>query len=420
MNNSYDKWKETSIFSNKTENCKEQTKINQALCKICGELLEKEVFTVNDCFLELGGKNISTRVIGNRLREEGFELPESEIKLLLFKKRTLKENQYVLSRFIKPPVISYSYHANMLGVILVNKEAEDWFAMHYIYQIWNNKENLNMDFMINYESSPFIIITNYTKKQIECIKKQVKLEEFIKENIRQGNCVNIMVDWYYIPDQIIYYHKEHYMHELLITGYDEETSQYITWGFFNSTFVMRKYKYEDLVLFESEQYYGKGICMNVYESCTGTYNFNKEIFIKSMRDYYNSTNVYLDVALWTSFNNLKEGICGFNCYKKLKEHIVESVLIDLRYVSVFYEHKKCMYMRMKYINKKKLLNFDITYMVEGYKRIQEKFNKLLHQVVKFNLISYKMIEKRTDLKRKIVDLLDELEQEEKVLLSKFL
>jgi len=253
-------------------------------------------------------------------------------------------------KYLKPEVISYAHHAFPLGMIRQNSCSEMWFVSNYIYLYSRPGENM-FNFLVEYVNNPFIDMRHIYKDEFDWICQKASLEEWIKKEVVQGCAFEIMVDYYYLPSSK-FYHNEHKMHEILVIGFDNDDCYY--WDYVKGIYKESVCKWKEIVPHEDELLYGEGIKAKIIKPKNSTYIFRLESVVEQLKDYLESRNVYEKIALWGDHYRYRKCTYGMDCTKMLINYLNNNKYkrIDYRYINVFYEHKKCMRIRMEYISQK--------------------------------------------------------------------
>ena len=247
---------------------------------------------------------------------------------------------------VKPPIIAYQYHAYSLGALFQNATFIDYFMCNYI-NIFYNKRLCNKANFTSEDDKYFDEMPSFTRNTISfqnnflfdySCDSFTKMVMFMIEN---EYYINGFINEYYVPDRTSY-RSCYFRHDFLIYGYDYEQKVFNSIGY-NSNW---DYK-EHYIPFE-DFYYGiksvKGtnwihFFKNIKEY---KYSFDITNFKKQLYNYLNSVNT----------NNNLENDCfyGINVYHAFAIDIeANPKYIDLRYVRLLLEHKRCMYLRIQYL-----------------------------------------------------------------------
>jgi hypothetical protein len=249
------------------------------------------------------------------------------------------------------------------------------------------------------------------RDEFDWICNNAGLKGWIKNEIINGNAFELMVDYFYLP-QSKYFKIEHKMHEILITGYDEERCFY--WDYIDGVYKESTCNWDEVVPHSDKMLYGEGIVAKIIRRKNSIFIFNEKKVLEQLIDYSQGVNVYDKIALWGDHNRYKNCVHGIFCLYELINYLKRNKyqLIDRRYINVFYEHKKCMKIRMEYMSK-----YICGIAVEEWMDLELKWRKVLDFSVRFSiqLLRGKRNEKLYD---RIIEVIEELTIKEKYLLER--
>ena len=246
--------------------------------------------------------------------------------------------------YTKPDIISYAHHAFPLGIILTQDTAENWMLSNYITMY--AKEGMNaFNFLVNYESNPFLNIRNIYAYEMKYILHMIGLKKWTIYELKHGVAVELFVDFYYLPlsDQ---YHRIHYMHEILITGYEEDGRVYY-WGYTGNIYKENICCWEDIRIYDTNIFYGDGVAAKLYKGEKVNYQLDSDRVLTQLLLFFRSENPYKTSSLWGNYEEYKNYRYGISGMENLIDIILKNEYIDFRYINVWYEHKKLMHRRMQ-------------------------------------------------------------------------
>ena len=93
----------------------------------------------------------------------------------------------------------------------------------------------------------------------------------VKLFIDNGNFVEVISDLFYLPVSEAY-QLEHYMHEILIVGYDDEKETCIIRDYVNHSFMEIEIEQSKIVPFENRTYYADAVLTELYRNRAGMFN----------------------------------------------------------------------------------------------------------------------------------------------------
>ena len=302
-----------------------------------------------------------------------------------------------------PKVCTYHYDAYPLSVISSGKgNYNEWIMSNYI-QLCANKNIKNSDgvFLEFYGehgfSSPFLEVQKLSWKFLS--KMGINLHNVVEKVIEEGYYIYVQVDEYFIPKRWAY-NNTHYLHDLLIYGYDKSKGQYNVVGYDD------KFNYVESVISYTEFY--NGFVNNFYDleldenywadrififkyNMNGKYDFNINLVKKTISDYVNSRN---DFELYNRFKNSNENkVYGVQIYDKVLEYLEsiekEQILkLDLRIFKLLEEHKILMIERLLYMRDRGL---ELEQEVEKYYDIDRLAKQCKIFAMKYNVMNSKKI-----------------------------
>lgn len=260
------------------------------------------------------------------------------------------------------PVTCYHFESFPLAIISNYKEALPWIHSNYI-QLAFHKDFINAPvpfkfYLLDYTMVPWLTVQKLDREIYPLVNEDII--NFIKKALDLEYYIYLNVDEYYIPHRVAY-KKIHKSHDILIFGYDDETSEFSVLGY-NEKYLFAKTK----VSFElfREGFLGLNTINN---NCTqiylykfkknSNYTFRLTTVIDSLKEYL------LSIDSSEKFNSIAEPedlVFGIKCYDYLDKYLeivyIENKEIDIRYLQKLLEHKVCMFRRIKYLEQEKYLN----------------------------------------------------------------
>lgn len=284
----------------------------------------------------------------------------------------------IVKNYKKPEVISYAHHAYPLGMIRSNKNSEEWFHSNFIHMYYTEGIN-QFNFLVEYVNNPFIDMRHVYREEFDWICNEIGLKKWICSEIDRNNTFELMVDRFYLSTSE-FYQKEHKMHEILVTGYNERYCFY--WDYVNGMYQENCGYWDEIVPHNSKLLYGEGIVAKITRTKKSSFKFDFRLIIEQLEDYYYSRELYSKLALRGDHIRYKDCMFGIECIKKYINYLEENMYqrIDYRYLNVFYEHKKCMLLRIKYISNLGM-NLDVT----CWEELEIEWKKILNLALKYNL-----------------------------------
>ena len=215
------------------------------------------------------------------------------------------------------------------------------------------------------------------------------------------------------------YKKMHYMHEILILGYDDEKETYIIRDYFNHVFSEIEIEWNNVVPFERCSYYGDNVAMKLYRKRPHVFPFDRRSFILQIKDYYDSINPYYRFnCVHGSYFEPWEKMFGMVVYDKVIDYIETSEHIDYRPLRMIQEHFEGMKIKLVYIKKQKYMDLAcLDDMITYYTETSLKAETMVRLAIKQILVSE---DKKEKIRQRIVAQLNELVDTERKVLKTFI
>ena len=199
------------------------------------------------------------------------------------------------------------------------------------------------------------LLSNEYVDKSEIITSEEKME-YLKEWLDQGRYLYTFVDEYYIFDTYNY-RKNHYVHDILIFGYDRD-GLFSVIGYTKKGYSSRKIGVSDL--YQAIQ--NDNGCLFKIELKNEEYRFDIKTFKRMCIEYCDandstkSKEIYLDTASYnSSFDNrlFQEACFGLDLYQELTERLTtflpSKMWLDNRVFFLINEHKENMAYKVDYL-----------------------------------------------------------------------
>jgi hypothetical protein len=262
----------------------------------------------------------------------------------------------------RPPIIGYVVHAFPLSIIFNHNKCMPWFSCNYIQLICNTKlKNNFFDFFalctateipwVNsiYPGIPWLntySIDNYTL--IDC---DININQLIINSLMRDNYMVCHLDEFFVPNRPTY-QKEHYFHENMIYGFNNNKNEYDILGFdnkgiFNSTKISYAQFEQASIDLASKNHDLKFLSLKNDFS----YNLDLNCIINQLLDYLNGENSSSGYTILR--NPTRDFVYGTKIYNQLIKYLrllYNNIGVsDIRPFHILWEHKKCMVLRIEYI-----------------------------------------------------------------------
>ncbi|MCL2250082.1 MAG: hypothetical protein FWC13_12540 [Oscillospiraceae bacterium] len=253
---------------------------------------------------------------------------------------------------VKEPLIScYTAYGTLFSIL--PKELDPWIYSNFIQlvynELWGTYTFEGHKFLL--EDCPGFRIYKTQRGKIEDDGKT--LINMIRNAIDVDEYVYFFVDKYYISADKLYHGKQHFEHELLIYGYDEDVDiLYVADNFADGKFAFSTCPSTDVekgfMLLDGSKSYTEDfrtfkILRNEYPLDIKKIKHDLNAFLTSQKAYY--------------MNKEQEMIFGVeifdNMEKQLNRRVADGRPIDVRGFHMLYEHLLLMKERVKYMMGKK-------------------------------------------------------------------
>ena len=260
-----------------------------------------------------------------------------------------------------PPIKCFLHHAFPLGVFWNENDENimNWFCLNYNYILAGTRpRDYFCTFLLNFSSIPFLQKREIYGDELERYLTKHKFSTLVKEEIDNGNLVEVLADMFYLKENLSF-GNDHYMHEVLILGYDDEKDTYIIRDYFNRIFREVEIPQSNVIPFENCSYYGDNVVIKLYRKRTNIFPFDIRAFILQVSDYYNSVNPYYRIScVHGTYFEPWEKVFGMEAYDKVIEFVKESRTIDYRLIRMIQEHFESMRIKLNYLKAKEYLNIE--------------------------------------------------------------
>lgn len=297
--------------------------------------------------------------------------------------------------YTKPPIRCYLHHAYPLGIIWdqQNSAFMQWFCANYNYIFSNNEdEPYYSNFFMDYSNVPFLYTQIILKDDLYYLLCNNSLENIIINFLKAQKYVLVIIDEYYLEGQWSY-KKSHHMHEILITGVDEERKKFITWAYANKTYVEKEVDYSAIVLFPGDTFYeNNSVIMKLYSKKQGDFVLTKETFINQIEDFLCGINPYYKFAGLGGYVPYKDKLFGYKIYERylieLNKVSCEQHEINYICLRVMQEHFYGMYLKLLFIKESNIFTIpECDRLLDFYKEAMDKLKAIVFLGVKHNFVS---------------------------------
>ena len=279
-----------------------------------------------------------------------------------------------------PPVKSYLHHAFPLSVMYTDDRYKMFYYMNFIQLVYNPSSGCAYDFHeFQYRHLHYF----YSDRLDDSMTKHIHcdINEFISMQIVNRYYCAAWVDAFYIPDEL-FYKQRHITHGILIYQYDDEKREYQALAYTNknSTYQTITVPYDCFTkAFQSDFF----AMLDFFKLNFGMLpKFNEEIARKKLQAYLHSEDYDLDDNKNTPKKDAT--LYGKNVCYSLRDYIAEcstnKSVIDLRYITIFTEHKKSILETLKLFEP----NENIIEFEKCYTQMKRLCEKLLILAIRYN------------------------------------
>ena len=336
-----------------------------------------------------------------------------------------------------PPVYGYLHHAYPLSVLATREDYIPWFHSHYLQLYCPSYFTIKsmildraskLDFYIHplytiehphYTQfvSPWLDHTWIDRALLSGINSDIIL--FLFSCINSNRYIELSVDMFYI-EKSPSYKKWHFIHEIIVYGYDNNSSSFnVQIGFGESgAFTMTKIPFEDLATAISQtnlqgHYFQRGLCLFEYIE-NAHFPFDLNFVLTQLKDYYHGHD---SSRHFPFIYSKKKYVYGSETYKFLYDYLhflIENPHnADIRPFHIFWEHKKCMRSHTAYMVMKDYISPD--------SGITQQCLTIERQAAHLRLILLRYRKNRNAQSISyVLDLLTRIQVEEKVMLDMLL
>ena len=333
----------------------------------------------------------------------------------------------------EPPVTSYLFSMYPLSIMRPHMAFTPWICSNYI-QLYHYKDHF-LRFYVNplspkggkknyyFVTCPFLDVQRLEQRII--LRTYDDVVQFVISSIEEDCHVQLDVDYYYLPSTEPY-RRFHFMHELLVSGYDDtnqtfEISGYNgSWNYHIATITFDElYQAVNTVninapsgnLYQADQLEESPMVFLYRIDNRKTYEINIRQICELLSDYLESVNTAEKYRML--FVPEEEGLWGVSVYSYLTESLdrgrnLETLTIPLR---VLWEHKKVMTERIRYLEERGY--------IDSGNRLFEEYSEITRMTNHARWLFLKCLKKpKVSLVRSAIAILQETAENEYHLLVK--
>lgn len=305
----------------------------------------------------------------------------------------------------EPLIKNYPQHAFYLSIISDKEECLPWIFSNYTNMYLSNWKNdgFFIDYFVQTPEHHFHPWFKDSQRlhRNSILNTNIEFIVFLKQQINLGYYIWLHVDEYYIPQTYSYNKKKSFSHAILIYGYEDKTKTFkimafLEYGKYSKSEVdysMLQQAFLGCEIYDDYLNYIHLLKLNPEIHNGKTYGFDISIFIKDIKDYYESKNIMEDYKKFYDISLYDDRTFGLNIYIELRKyfivHLDKKIDVNTRLLYTLFEHKKFMNMKLDYIQKNGYYNFD-PQLIEGFHELETKVRILLNTFLKYRLTNNKL------------------------------
>jgi len=327
----------------------------------------------------------------------------------------------------KPAVKCFLYDACPLSILANTEDYLGWFYSNYI-QLFCSKNVLDDGFLFlefygknQAFTSPWLKRQHLSRQALA--HTQQDIVRFVIENINLEYYFYGHLDDFYVPFREGY-QSYHFMHDLMIYGYDEEERKFYALAYDQDSmfgnFEISFSAFEQGVKAGAEDpdmpYWYDWVYLFKFNA-QGQYEFDLKLVEELLHDYLWGINTSeKDRTSSNPWPNRNKAF-GMEVYPYMKiyyEHLLNHKMkFDIRIMSLLIEHKSCMLQRIKYLQEKGYIE-GLEPLYQSYAEVEKKFNIFLSLMIKYRVTG------KSACIENIIHSLDEVAHKERLILTALL
>lgn len=255
---------------------------------------------------------------------------------------------------VNPPLItSFTGYAHGLSILVQDETVLPWIFNQFV-QIRGFKKDESTHLFFNQPDLPLMCPWIETKK-VDSAEIETSIIEFIFEQLQQGFYINVTVDHFFLQPSSTY-QNNHFPHDILIYGYDEEAQVFYSADFFTSKYSFETLPFDDLVQAYqgvrdfSLEHYNRDLVFLYRYNQPSNISFDSDGYIEQVADYLHSRSSYNWFEGNDYFDSTTVGLQNYEFLcDMVNSRILEGNSWDIRPFHLLYDHKQMLLIRMKYL-----------------------------------------------------------------------
>lgn len=267
----------------------------------------------------------------------------------------------------EPWMTSYPTHAHTISILGEYPESRAWFYENYVQLFARPKRPYDYNSYTNiyapypWKACPWIISSEIPNEII--LKGWKNFNKFVCDVINEGYYIISYLDRYYMKN-LGSYHSQHYAHDTMIYGYDNDKKIIHTSDFFDGYYKNMKFDFSDInKAFESTEYDDE-ICDDFFGTVIfkphkcAYYKFSFERYQQNIINFIRSTPGDIIPSYGYKEHNFihpEEYIYGLQIFDNLSEYLnkkrkEKNCDIDIRGFHLLYDYSKIVLNTARYIS----------------------------------------------------------------------
>lgn len=321
---------------------------------------------------------------------------------------------------------TYNYDAYTFAILDGNSDNYlPWVFSNYILVMANGDSSEKGDVFLRFadcESLKTGLVNRQLLSWSAFSQLGLDINEIVRKFIDQEYYAYFQVDEYYIPETFCY-QKEHFVHDIMIYGYDTEKQIFYVCGY-NKEFLFGR-RICTFTEFQEALYANKCEKDKMWADKIRFYKYNRgmkyplntKLIKLYLKDYLNGESTFETYDRYDSTEN--DVVYGIKVYDLILKHInqvKESIVhnertrkLDYRIFRFLFQYKKLMLMRLEYISKN---DTDLGEIPEEYKEEYTCSKKIHGLALRFELLN------DTSILDKMSRYITEMEKQDRIILKK--
>ena len=314
-----------------------------------------------------------------------------------------------------------------LSILAVNDIYLPWFYSQHIQLFvteYIEEDLMKLDFYrypyARLLPAPFLDVLYYNR-DIDIVF-ETRIVDFLVANLNKNYYIQLYANEFYMPNRS-HYKQQNYTHEILIHGYDSQSEEFYIVGYnHQGQYTSSPIKFTDFeqafVNVDKLPERKNKIQLSKYIK-DRTYEFDLELLKEQLQDYLYSNNTSNRYRI---INKPIDGIYGLEIYQYFdtyfKDLLSESFHYDIRNLHILWEHKKCMILRMQFMEENNYL--------DPAHRFSELYKNTVQLASNIRIImlraflTHRSIDQREIAIQKVRSILEEMAKSEEQIIGNYL